>query len=72
MLVLVVGGNFGRTRVRGNIATVYRLLAGVVALRESSVRVKERMRRFDSMHACVGIKSTMTIVYCLRTLEHFK
>lgn len=35
MLVLVVGGNFGGARISGDVAAVYRLLAGVVALGES-------------------------------------
>lgn len=40
MLIFVVSSNFRRTRVRGDIAAVYRFLAGVVALMES--RLKKR------------------------------
>lgn len=38
VLVLVVGRNFGRTRIRGDVAAMYRLLARVVALGESDLK----------------------------------
>jgi len=41
VLVLVVGGNFGRAWIRGDVAAVYSLLAGVVALVESRLEIKE-------------------------------
>jgi len=38
VLVFIIGGNFGRTWVRGDVAAVYSLLAGVVALVESRLK----------------------------------
>lgn len=44
VFIFVVGGNFGRTWVRGNVAAVYSLLAGVVALRESRSKRMEKIK----------------------------
>lgn len=45
VLIFVVGGNFGWTRVRGNVAAVYSLLAGVVALGESRSKRKVQIKQ---------------------------
>lgn len=37
MFVLIIRGNLGRTGIRGNIATMYRFFAGVVALKGTTL-----------------------------------
>lgn len=44
VLIFVVGGNFGWTRIRGNVAAVYSLLAGVVALGESRSKRRKKIK----------------------------
>lgn len=38
VLILIISGKFGRTRIRSDVAAVYRFLAGVIALRESPLK----------------------------------
>lgn len=37
MFVLIIRGNLGRTGIRGNIATMHRFFAGVVALKGTTL-----------------------------------
>lgn len=41
VLIFIIGSNFRRTRVRGDIAAMYCLFAGIVALGESRSKQRE-------------------------------